>query len=177
MKIISVLYKKCIPMSKYPNYLRKKGIRIGKNCEIYKNVSFGSEPYLIKIGNQVRINSGVQLVTHDGGCWVLRNATSLYGEQFKNADYFGTIEIEDNVHIGTNAIIMPGVHIGKNVVIGCGAIVTRNIPDNSIAVGIPAKVIESLDDYAKKMELKSVLTKNMSYEEKKRFLFKKFKIK
>ena len=43
-----------------------------------------------------------------------------------------------------------GVNIGSNVVIGCGAIVTRNIPDNSVAVGVPAKVIMTTEEYAEK---------------------------
>ena len=42
---------------------------------------------------------------------------------------------------------MPGVTIGSNCVIGCGAVVTHDIPDNSIAAGVPAKVIKSLDEY------------------------------
>lgn len=53
-------------------YLRDLGVKIGENCEIYSSASFGSEPYLIKIGNHVRINTGVKFVTHDGGVWVLR---------------------------------------------------------------------------------------------------------
>lgn len=47
--------------------LRKQGIVIGIGCEIYKDVTWGSEPYLISIGNHVRITSGVRFVTHDGG--------------------------------------------------------------------------------------------------------------
>lgn len=49
-------------------YWRNKGAVIGNNCEIYSSASFGSEPYLVEIGNHVRVNSGVQFVTHDGGC-------------------------------------------------------------------------------------------------------------
>lgn len=52
--------------------LRKQGIVIGIGCEIYKDVTWGSEPYLISIGNHVRITSGVRFVTHDGGVWTLR---------------------------------------------------------------------------------------------------------
>ena len=78
--------------------------------------------------------------------WVLRNMKKL-----ENADYFGKIKIGNNVHIGMNVIVMPGVTIGDNVVIGCGAIVTKNIPSNSVAVGVPAKVIESIDEYYEKV--------------------------
>lgn len=59
---------------------------------------------------------------------------------------FGKIEIGDNVHIGWNTIIMPNVSIGNNCVIGAGAVVTKSIPDNSVAVGVPARVIESIDE-------------------------------
>lgn len=47
--------------------LRLKGVKIGSNCEIYRDVNFGSEPYLIDIGNHVRITRGCKLITHDGG--------------------------------------------------------------------------------------------------------------
>lgn len=68
---------------------------------------------------------------------------------------------------------MPGVTIGSNVVIACGAVVTHDIPSNTIVGGIPAKVIETLDEYAMKAEKISVQTKKYSYEEKKRFLLNK----
>lgn len=174
MNLFSVIEKKLTSRKKYPKYLRKQGVQIGENCEIYKSASFGSEPYLIEIGNHVRINSGVQLITHDGGIWVLRDPLSGYGEKFRNADCFGKIIIEDNVHIGTRAIIMPGVHIGKNSIVGCGAIVTHDIPQNSVVVGVPARVIESIDEYAEKMDKKYVITKNLSFQEKKEFLKEKY---
>lgn len=113
-------------------YWRNLGAIIGDNCEIFSSAEFGSEPYLITVGNHVRINSGVHLVTHDGGMWVLRNEKAGYGDKFANADKFGKIIIHDNVHIGTNAIIMPGVEIGENCIIACGAIVTKDVPANEI---------------------------------------------
>ena len=50
--------------------------------------------------------------------------------------------IGDNVEIGSNAVILPGVEIGNNSTIGAGAVVVENIPPNSIAAGVPAKVIK-----------------------------------
>lgn len=85
-------------------------------------------------------------------------------------DIFGKICIGNNVHIGTNAIIMPGVTIENNVVIGCGAIVTKNIPSNSIAVGIPARIIESVDDYVNKNRNKFCYTKHLSAQDKRKYL-------
>ena len=60
--------------------------------------------------------------------------------------------------------------IGNNVVIGCGAIVTKDIPDNSVAVGVPAKVIESLYDYFQKNNSSYIDTTGMSYDEKRKVI-------
>ena len=158
-------------MKNYPDYLRKQGAKIGRDCEIYKSANFQSEPYLISIGDHVRVNSGVQLVTHDGGVWVLREAQSHFGDEFKQADRFGRIVIGNNVHIGTNAIIMPGVSIGNNCIVGCGSVVTHNVSDNTIVAGVPAREIESIEEYAEKTRRENyVNTKGMSREEKRHFL-------
>ena len=53
--------------------LKKDGLAIGNNCEIYPNVNMGSEPYLISIGDHVRITSDVSFITHDGGVWWYEN--------------------------------------------------------------------------------------------------------
>lgn len=148
------------------NRFIKEGGQLGENCEISYDVEFGSEPYLIKIGNNCRITNGVRFITHDGGVWVLRNMGH------KNIDVFGKIEIGNNVNIGWNAIIMPNVKIGNNVVIGAGAVVTKDIPDNSVAVGVPAKVIENIEEYEKKVLTKAYYTKQLSRQEKKEYLLK-----
>ncbi|MGR4071141.1 acyltransferase [Streptococcus parasuis] len=162
------IYIKLLNGEAYINFLRKCGVIIGNNCEIYKNVDFGSEPYLIKMGNHVRITNGVRFITHDGGVWVFRENTH------KNIDVFGPIIIGNNVHIGMNSIIMPGVKIGNNCVIGAGAVVTKNIPDDSIAAGVPAKVIKSLAEYEKSTLMKSDDTKSLNNIDKKSYLLKKF---
>lgn len=59
------------------------------------------------------------------------------------------VSIGDNVWIGGNTIILPGVHIGNNVVIGAGSVVTKNIPDNVIAVGNPCKVARTITEHDK----------------------------
>ncbi len=151
-------------------YWRSLGVSIGERCEIYSSASFGSEPYLITLGDHVRVNSGVNFVTHDGGVWVLRECYA----DLKEIDLFGKIRVGNNVHIGTNALIMPGVTIGNNCIIGCGAIVTKSIPDNSIAVGIPAHVIETIEEYKDKHILDFDKTKALSAVEKKEYLKKKF---
>ena len=110
---------------------------------------------MIEIGDNVRITSGVRFVTHDGGVWV------------SDIDLFGKIRIGNNVHIGFNAIIMPGVTIGDNCIIGCGTIVTHDIPANSIVVGVPGRVIESIGEYAAKHDDDFMHTKKMATDEKK----------
>lgn len=169
MSILKSIYKKIITQEQYVEFLRKRGATIGEDCEIYKSANFGSEPWLVSLGNHVRINSGVQLVTHDGGYWVLRHNDSGFGDEFASADYLARIKIGNNVHIGTNAIIMPGVTIGNNCVIACGAVVTHDVTDNTIVGGVPAKIIETLDEYAQKARAKGIPTKGMSGTEKKAF--------
>lgn len=168
--MICRLYDKIQRKYNYVRYLRKKGAIIGDKNEIYSSANFGSEPYLIKVGNHVRINEGVQLITHDGGVWVLRGLK----ENMQSADLFNPIEIGNNVHIGTNAIIMPGVRIGNNCIVGCGAVVTRSIPDGSIAVGVPARVVETVEEYLEKHVDQFDMTKNLSREKKRNYLTKKY---
>ena len=69
---------------------------------------------------------------------------------------------------------MPNVIIGNNVIIGCGAVVTKNIPDNSIAVGVPARIIKTIDEYTKQHIKEFDYTKKMSNKSKKEYLLKKF---
>lgn len=154
------------------DFFRKQGATIGEGCELNCE-SLGGEPYLITIGNHVRLNKGVQLITHDGGVWVLRKYSKLPNAE--NIDKFGKITIGNNVHIGTNTIIMPGVTIGDNVIVGCMAVVTRDIPSNSVAVGIPARVIETIDEYESKSKDKLDYTKQMSATEKRAYLLNKYK--
>jgi len=151
-------------------YWRTKGAQIGKGSEIYPTAILGSEPYLIRIGENVRITNGVRFITHDGGAWVLRNLK----QEYQNIDIIQPIKIGNNVHVGINAVIMPGVNIGSNCIIGCGAIVTKDIPDNSIAVGIPAKVIETIAEYEQKHKDDFLYTKNMPADEKRRYLINLF---
>ena len=154
----------------YQNYFRKKGIRIGENCDIYKNVVFGSEPYLISIGNNVRITRNVNFITHDGGLWVLRNL----GMVNKNADKYGRIVIKDNCNIGWNVTIMPGVTIGENCVIAAGAVVTKDVPPNSIVGGVPARMIEDIETYRAKIAPNLLDIRHFSPEQKKEYLLRHF---
>lgn len=151
--------------------LRKRGVRIsGEGGDIAPDVSFGSEPYLISLGANVRISWGVNFVTHDGGVWVVRH----YQPAYYNVDVIAPIVVGNNVHIGTNCIIIPGVYIGDNVIIGCGAVVTRDIPSNSVAAGVPCKVIRSIDEYILKHKKDFLAIEKLNAAQKKEFLLKKF---
>ena len=144
-------------------------MRVGKNVKIYGRVSFGSEPYLIEIGDNTRIAEDVRFFTHDGGVHVLRNMGLL-----ENADIFGPIKIGKNVHIGTEAMIFPNVTIGDNVVVGIRAVVTKNVPDNCVVAGMPARIIETIEEYYEKHKDTCDFTKHLSAEEKKEYLLKKY---
>lgn len=150
----------------YVEILKRGGVQIGNGCTINKDVIFGTEPYLISIGNNVRLTSGVKMVTHDGGLFVPRNL----GLIDQRADKMGRIRIGNNVNVGWNAIIMPGVTIGNNCIVGAGAIVNKDVPDNSVVAGVPARVIETIEEYVEKNKDMVVLTKDMSRKEKKAYL-------
>lgn len=173
-RVLEYIWIKCMTMNGYIKYLRKKGAQIGCGCEIYKSANFGSEPYLISIGDHVRINIGVQLITHDGGVWTLRGLKNINGLNCSDIDVFGRITIGNNVSIGTNAIIMPGVNIGDNSIIGCGAIVTHDVRANTVVAGVPAKEIETVEEYAMKNQNRFVETKHMSKKEKRDYLESNF---
>ena len=145
---------------------REFGLTIGERCRIFScrpDETFGSEPYLIRIGNHVTITTGVKFITHDGGSWVFR-------EQDPDFDVFGTIEIKDNCFIGIDTLIMPGVSIGPNAVVGSGSVVTRDIPPNSVAVGAPARVIMTLDEYRERKLRQRQVVRGLSSEQRRRLL-------
>lgn len=155
----------------YVKILRDGGVQIGLECIIDKTAEFGTEPYLITLADHVRITKGVRFITHDGGLWVPRKLGLIDA----NADRFGRIYVGENTNIGWDAIIMPGVTIGKNCIVGCGAVVTKDVPDNSVVAGIPAKVLETVEEYAEKNSNRCVNTKHMSSEEKKKWLLENLK--
>lgn len=146
MKIIHLVFDLfCYMVFGSIKYARKKGVTVGENCRLYIK-SWGSEPFLISMGDNVTITSGVKLITHDGSTCLVKN------NKGKRYQRFAPIKIGSNVFIGVNSIIMPGVTIGSNVVIGAGSVVTKDIPDDSVAIGVPAKVVSSFADYHTKIQ-------------------------
>lgn len=138
---------------------------MGSDCEVFKNVDFGSEPYLIEIGDNVKITYGVRFITHDGGVHVLRNLRKLSKESI-----YGKIKVGNNVFIGNEAMILPGVDIGNNVIIGSRSVVTKSIPSNSVVAGCPAKIVSNLDKYYNKNKSKYIDTSEKKINDRKIYL-------
>lgn len=147
-------------------FARKSGVKIGKNCRIFA-CEFGSEPYLISIGNNCEITSGVTFITHDGATWVFRKDKTFTGTKY------GPIVIRENCMIGINTLILPNVEIGPNSIVGAGSIVTKKIPPNSVYAGNPAKFICTLEQYLNNCKIMD--TGEISSKNKKNLLIEKFK--
>ena len=145
--------------------LRKKGVTIGDNCTFYSPVETFVDmqyPWMIEIGNNVRISRGVTILTHDYSWSVLRDYND-YNSQIKKGNILGSsgkVTIGDNVFIGMNVIISKNVVIGDNVVIGAGSVVTRDCPSNGVYAGNPAKLISSVQDFYIKREKKQLSLEN-----------------
>jgi len=142
-----ILCRRYYNSNDYIRYLKKSGIKIGSNCAFYdcNHVEIDMQnPWMLSIGNNVRITSGVQILTHDYSFSVL---CSVAG------DVVGSVEktiIGNNIFIGRNAIILKGVQIADNVIIGAGSIVSRDCESNSVYAGNPAKRICSIEEMYKK---------------------------
>lgn len=137
-------------------YAKHVGVKIGANCRIY-TTHFGSEPFLITIGNNVTVTSGVKFITHDGVGWLMRDEK---GRRY----IYNKIEIGNSVFIGVNAIIMPGVKIEDRVIVAPGSVITKSIPSGVIVAGIPAKVIGKYADIEDRMLKEYISDKDMRKE-------------
>lgn len=145
----------------YIRYARSLGVTIGQECKIATRF-FGSEPYLIEIGNHVQITSDVRFFTHGGG-WVFR-------DKYPAFDTFGKIKIGSNVYVGNCVLILPGVTIGNNVIVGAGAVVTKSIPDNSIVAGNPARIVGNVDELENRIKIYNLNIKGLDPDQKRNFL-------
>ena len=142
-------------------YYRSTGMSIGSNCKIYSHINT-SENYLIKIGNNVTISTGVKLVTHDNSVIKLSS---------NGTDVFGKISIGNNSFIGLNSIIMYGVTLHPNTIVAAGAVVTKSTTaEGQILGGNPAKVIGTSENFFLKVQKKIVDISKMDAIEKKKVL-------
>lgn len=144
-------------------YAKKIGVNFKGTVHLYGNISWGTEPWIITIGKDVHITNGVNFITHDGG-------TLLFRDLIPDLEITKPITIGNKVYIGNDVKILPGVNIGNNVIIGAGAIVTKDIPDNSVAVGVPARVIKSTNQYFEKVKKDSIHLGNLKGQVKDRAL-------
>lgn len=117
-------------------------IYFGDNCEVNMNCTFLDDNKIV-IGHNALIAPNVQIYT----AFHPTNALERFGNPREDGSFAfcktqtAPVAIGDNVWIGGGVIIMPGITIGNNVVIGAGSVVTKNIPDNTIAFGNPCRVM------------------------------------
>lgn len=124
--------------------LIKRGLKVGKNFHRMGGVIIDpSHCYHIMIGDNVTLAPRVHILAHD---------TSTY--MFLGKTRAANVSVGNNVFVGAGTIILPGVHIGNRVIIGAGSIIAKDIPDNSVAAGNPAKVICLIDEYLEKEKAK-----------------------
>lgn len=147
MKIFKILKKLILYFIMYFKggvyYAKSIGVKVGNDCRVY-TTNFGSEPFLITIGNNVTVTSGVKFITHDGTTWLMRDEK---GRRY----FYQRISIGNNVFIGVNCVIMPGVKIEDNVIIAAGSVVTKSIPKGVIVAGVPAKIIGNFEEIKTRM--------------------------
>lgn len=137
----------------FVEFLRRKGITVGKDCYFQSPktaVIDTSRPLLVEIGNHCYFLENFTLLTHD-------NITKVFGPIYHDfIPSSGRVTIGNNVYFARNCSVLKGTTIGDNCIIGFGSTVTHDIPSNSLAVGTPAKVICSIDDYYKKRQKESL---------------------
>ena len=118
-------------------YHRMRGVKVGKCCIIHRKAKIdGINPNGVHLGDYVHIAQNSLILAHDAY------------RDFSN-QYVNTI-IGHHVNIGWGAVINPGIKIGNHVIVGANAVVTKDVPDNCIVAGNPAKIIKVgiiLNDY------------------------------
>lgn len=150
------------------NYLRRQGMKIGKDCMVFSG-SFGSEPYLIEIGDHVAIAANCTFINHEGAEWLVR-------DKYQNLNVFGKIIIGDNTFIGMGCTLLPGTEIGANCIIGASSVVRGKIANNSVVLGNPAKVVMKTSMIVKQIinHKHRLDTRGMEWEKEREILLKHF---
>ena len=143
---------------------------LGKNVQIIGGANFGSEPYLITIGDDTTVSFDCAFVTHDAATRVIRHLP----DHDKETVIYGPINIGKNCFIGCRSVILPNVTIGDNCIIGAGSVVNQSIPSNTVAAGVPCKPICTLEAYINKHKDDFMYIVSKPFEEKKEILLNKF---
>lgn len=125
-------------------YAKSLGVRIHGRLTIYGSSygMFGSQPYLITIGDNVFISVGAKIICHDGGVLPFR-------ERYPDLDITRPVVIGSRVFIGAGALILGGVTVGDDSIVGAYAVVSKDVPAGSVVAGNPAKVVKSSAEYLK----------------------------
>lgn len=124
--------------------LRKWGAIVGEDVELISVICGKKDATCLEIGNHVTLTY-VEILTHDASPQHFLG----YG-----INRIGRVVIGDNVFVGRHTIILPNVKIGSNVIVGAGSIVTKDIPNNVVVAGNPAKVICSIEEWIEKQNKK-----------------------
>ena len=120
------------------------GMTVGKNFKRLNGVILDpGHCWLIEIGDNVTMAPRVHILCHDAST-----------KQFLDYTKIGRVSIGNNVFIGAESVVLPGVTIGDNVIIGANSTVTHDIPAGSMAVGTPARVICTLEEYLMKEKIR-----------------------
>ena len=113
------------------------GLTLGKNVHVMGECILDpGHCWLISIGDHVTLSPRVHILAHDASTKKELGYTKI-----------SKVEIGNHVFVGANTVILPGVHIGDRVIIGAGSVVTKDIPENSVAAGNPAVIIGTYSDY------------------------------
>lgn len=156
--IVAYLFTKKY-MSSYVVYLKRLGVNFaGAPNYIDRSAYFDSNDYsLFHIGAKTVISREVMLLTHD---YSIANGLRSINQESTIPNRGGTscflkpIYIGHNSFVGARCSLLPGTHIGENCIIGTGSVIKGKIPDNSIVIGNPARVVGNTKEWAtKKIEL------------------------
>lgn len=141
-------------------YARHLGVRIGQHCLISTRY-WSSEPYLIRIGNNVQVTDNVSFHTHGGG-----NCIRKIHPDF---EVFGKIVIEDWAYIGAWSHIMAGVTIGEGALVAAGSVVTKSVEPHTVVGGNPARYICTTNEFYERNK-KFCIGRRLSKDEKRDIL-------
>lgn len=145
MNIFKKIYYEILKRKNPVLYAKKIGVSIGENSRLMGSPNWGSEPWLISVGDYTTISFDCALITHDGATWVFRRE-----EAYKDVMRFGKIEIGNNCFIGARSTILPNVKIGDKSIIAAGAVVTKSVPSGEVWGGVPARFITTTEKFAER---------------------------